>query len=82
MRSWTKKVLGRFLFKAHQIPSREAAFLGKPRHPFISGLVGFFIRRTPAMNDYKVAELVDLLGDADDQEAGLILEMLEEAVMA
>ena len=34
------------------------------------------------MNDYKVAELVDLLGDADDQEAGLTLEMLEDAVTA
>lgn len=34
------------------------------------------------MKDYKIAELVDLLGDVDDQEAGLILEMLEDAVMA
>ncbi len=34
------------------------------------------------MEDYKVAELVDLLGDADDQEAGLMLELLEESVTA
>lgn len=42
----------------------------------------FFITVEGKMEDYKVAELVDLLGDANEQEAGIILEMLEEVVTA